>query len=80
MRRAITVVSLGLSLTVPGIALADQPNMQAALASLQQAQQAIYSADQCKCHGGHAASATQAINNAIREVREGIKYAEGHPR
>jgi hypothetical protein len=63
----------------PGIvAAADQPNMEAALESLQNARAAIVAADACQCHGGHAGQATALIDQAIHEVREGIRYRNNH--
>lgn len=51
---------------------ADQPNMQAALASLQQARDKLERATPDK--GGHRAKAIQLVDAAIAEVKAGIRF------
>jgi hypothetical protein len=68
---SLLLASAGLA----GIALAAyQPHMDGALAALEQAKQEILVADQAHDHGGHAGAATQLIEQAIHEVREGIAF------
>ncbi len=57
---------------------ADQPHMDAALAALEQAKSEILVADQSHDHGGHAGSATSLIDQAIHQVKEGIRYRNEH--
>jgi len=68
-------VAMGAILALAGAAAAaPQPHMDAALAALQNARSEIIAADQYRDHGGHAGEATRLIDQAIREVREGIRY------
>ena len=53
-----------------------QPEMNAALQNLRQAQQNLQSASHDK--GGHRAKALQQINQAIAEVEAGIQYDNTH--
>jgi hypothetical protein len=78
-------VSKGIAI-VGGIALfscvasaVPQPHMEGALSALEQAKHEIEIADQYKDHGGHAGEATRLIEEAIHEVREGIRYRDEHP-
>ena len=57
-----------------GTAAAAQPNMEAALASLRTARDALERAKADK--GGHRKKAIDLINQAISEVRQGMKYAD----
>ena len=52
---------------------ADQPNMQAALGSLQQARSYLVQSTPNK--GGHRERAIQFVDSAIGETRAGISYA-----
>jgi hypothetical protein len=52
--------------------------MEATLQLLENAKHEIEVADQFKDHGGHAGEATRLINEAIHEVREGIRYRDEH--
>ena len=62
-----------------GTAIAvEQPHMEATLQLLENAKHEIEIADQFKDHGGHAGEATRLINEAIHEVREGIRYRDEH--
>lgn len=72
---AVAVVMLSLS----GIATAaPQPHMDATLRALENARHEIDAADQAKDHGGHAGAATKLIDQAIDEVKEGIRYRNEH--
>lgn len=53
---------------------AAQPNMEAALASLQQARESLQKATADK--GGHRAKAMKAIDEAIAQVKAGIEFAK----
>lgn len=55
-----------------GVAHADQPHMEAALKSLQQAREQLAQASNDK--GGHRAKALQAVDNAIEQVKKGMAY------
>ena len=79
MGRIIPIVVFSLALLAPGLTLAaQQPHMEAALAALQNALHEIEIADQARDHGGHAGAATNLIEQAIREVREGIHFRDAH--
>jgi hypothetical protein len=80
MRKLIlTSVGVGAACFIAGMAVAaSQPHMEAALSMLQSAQQEIHIADQAHDHGGHAGAATSLIDQAIHEVREGIRYRNEH--
>ena len=58
------------------IALADQPNMQAARTNLQQARAQLQRATANK--GGHRVKAIEHVNNAIGLVNQGIAYDRRH--
>jgi len=55
---------------------ADQPHMQAALDSLQNAEHELSVAEEDK--GGHRANALRLTRDAIAETRHGIEYARHH--
>jgi hypothetical protein len=77
MRRIIPIFVISLVLLAPGLSrAAPQPHMEAALAALQNALHEIEIADQARDHGGHAGAATNLIRDAIREVREGIRFRD----
>jgi len=54
--------------------LADQPNMEAALLSLQQAKESLQKAVADK--GGHRVKAIKTVDAAIAEVKAGIEFAK----
>lgn len=54
--------------------LANQPNMEAALASLQEAKESLQKAVADK--GGHRVKAMKAVDSAIAEVKAGIEFAK----
>jgi len=55
----------------------NQPHMQAALKSLQQAKIELEKAAHDK--GGHRVKAIELIDQAISEVKQGIAYDDAHP-
>ena len=69
--RSLLAVSL---LAVSVASHADQPNMEAALASLQQAKESLQKATADK--GGHRVKAMKSVDAAIAEVKAGIAYAK----
>jgi len=80
MRKSILGAMLAVGLvSLSGIAAAaEQPHMEATLRALENARHEIEIADQYRDHGGHAGAATQLIDQAIREVKEGIRYRNEH--
>jgi len=62
--------------SLAAISFADQPRMQAARVSLQQARAQLQSALRNK--GGHRAAAIGYINSAISEINEGIRFDRRH--
>jgi hypothetical protein len=70
-------VFIVLALSVAAPSFADQPNMQAALTSLQQARDSLEHAVADK--GGHRTNAIKRVDQAIAEVKAGIEYARTHP-
>jgi len=66
---------LVLTLAVPSSA--DQPNMQEAIAKLEQAKETLEQAAHDK--GGHRVEAIRLINQAIDQVKAGIEYDRSHP-
>jgi hypothetical protein len=66
---AIIAGSVGLG---AGIAVAGQPNMDAALGALQSAENALNVVTEDK--GGHAAKARHLVAEAIVQVQEGIAF------
>lgn len=71
LMRSLLAVSL---LVVSGASQADQPNMEAALASLQQAKESLQKATADK--GGHRVKAIKSVDAAIAEVKAGIEFAK----
>ncbi len=71
------VASLATALSIGafvGRATADQPHMEAALTSLENARDELQMAEHNK--GGHRAAALRLTNEAIDEVRRGMDYAD----
>lgn len=68
-------VALGVAAVAAGAGVAEaaQPNMEAALANLQAARNALQNATANK--GGHRQNAIRLIDQAIAEVKAGIRYA-----
>jgi hypothetical protein len=54
--------------------------MEETLRQLEIAKHEIEVADRARDHGGHAGAATRLIDDAIRQVREGIRYRDEHAR
>ncbi len=75
LRIVLAVVALGASFFA-GRALAAQPNMQAALDHLQAARRELTQATPDK--GGHRAKALALVDEAIRQVREGMRFDRRH--
>ena len=75
MKLALVLV-LSSALLASGQAFADQPNMEAALASLQQAKDSLQRATTDK--GGHRVKAIKAVDAAIAEVKAGIEFDRTH--
>jgi hypothetical protein len=76
-RALLTVAAVAAAAVVSSTAArAEQGNMDRALALLQDARQSLHEATPNK--GGHKARAVQLIDNAIAEVREGIRFANQH--
>lgn len=75
MRFAATLL-LAAGMALSPLAMADQPKMQAALQSLQQAKAAL--ADASADKGGHRGAAMKLIDQAIKEVEAGIEYDRTH--
>ena len=72
-------VVMGALLAFAGVAAAaPQPHMEAAIAALENARSEMIIADQYRDHGGHAGAATNLIDRASREVREGIPFRNAH--
>jgi hypothetical protein len=71
------VPAIGLCGLAAGLAKAEnQPHMRAALEQLRAARQSLEKADPDK--GGHRAKAIELVNGAIRQVEQGIGYANTH--
>jgi hypothetical protein len=52
--------------------------MEATLAYLETTLHELEIVDQYRDHGGHAGRATELARDAIREVREGIRFPNEH--
>jgi hypothetical protein len=61
---------------IGGCATTGQPNMQTALDELQAARSELEAASSDK--GGHRVAAISLVDQAIDQVREGIRYANVH--
>jgi hypothetical protein len=71
------VPAIGLCGLAAGLAKAEnQPHMQAALGHLRAAKQSLETAEPDK--GGHRTKAIEMVNGAIRQVEQGIAYANHH--
>jgi hypothetical protein len=77
-KRKVVVMILAVGLVVGGLlsgyAIARQPHMEAALASLQEARNQLQMAKHNK--GGHRVEAIRLTNLAIEEVNKGITAGE----
>jgi hypothetical protein len=74
MKRYVLVAVAALLVQAP--AIANQPNMEAALASLNQAKESLQKATEDK--GGHRAKPIKSVNEAIRQVKAGIEFDRTH--
>ena len=70
----ILVVGLVIGGVIVGYAIASQPHMEAALASLQNARAELEVAKHDK--GGHRVKAIELTNQAIEQVKKGIAVGE----
>jgi hypothetical protein len=77
LKSKLAVLMMVLVLLAPA-ARADQPHMQAALNSLQQAREQLKKATSDK--GGHRQNALQLIDQAIAQVRQGIAFDAANPK
>ncbi len=75
LRVVLAVFALG-ACFLAGRALAAQPNMQAALDHLQVARRELTQAAADK--GGHRAKALALVDEAIGQVREGMRFDRRH--
>ena len=73
---AACTLLLLLASATPLPAYADQPHMQTALRSLQEARAQLANATHDK--GGHRIDAMKAIDRAIAEVQRGIEFDRRH--
>ena len=72
--KLISTLVAAVALMASTASFADQPNMEAALASLQQAKESLQKATADK--GGHRVKAMKAVDAAIAEVQAGVDYAK----
>jgi hypothetical protein len=72
---SILALSLGLVLAAPAFA-EPQPHMKAAIKHLEEAKTALEKASADK--GGHRVKAIELVNEAIKEVKEGIDFDNKH--
>jgi hypothetical protein len=75
LQRILPAIGLG-GLAASLASAAPQPHMQAALGHLRAARQSLDLATPDK--GGHRAKALELVDGAIRQVEEGIAYANSH--
>ena len=74
--RAITSLFIAATALLAPTSYADQPNMQSALAALQQARASLERASADK--GGHRVKAIQHVDAAIAEVKAGMRFDRKH--
>ena len=74
--KTLLAILIASSAFIASQALADQPNMEAALASLQQAKDSLQRANADK--GGHRINAIKAVDAAIAQVKAGIAFDSAH--
>ncbi len=74
---SVFVLALAAAMSMPAWAAEDQPDMQAALQHIQQAEQALSHAEHNK--GGHRGKAMEHLRAAEAEIQAGIKYGDSHP-
>jgi hypothetical protein len=71
MRQVIAACVIGSVAFGAGLAIAAQPRMEEALKQTERAREQLDKAEHDK--GGHREKAIQLLDQAIREIREGIK-------
>jgi len=78
MRRAMVVLALAASLA-GGIAIADTKDLEKVHSQIEEANAALGRAQQAHKDelGGHAQKAGELLNEAAKEVRAAIEYAQG---
>lgn len=74
-------IAIGLACTGLGLAggyayAEHQPHMHQAMKHLEQAKGSLEKAEPDK--GGHRAKAIELVNSAMKEVKEGIEFADHH--
>jgi uncharacterized protein HemX len=72
----VLVVALMFTLSAPAFAQEKQPHMEEALAHLREAKKSLEAAEANK--GGHREKAIQLVDSAIKQVEDGIQYANQH--
>jgi hypothetical protein len=75
----VLVVLLGVTLGRPWVSVAlaeSQPHMEAALRHLKEAKEELTTAEADK--GGHRAKALNLTDQAIKQVEEGVAFANKH--
>jgi outer membrane lipoprotein-sorting protein len=77
MKRSICLLALFALAAAPS-SYAEQGNMQAALASLKDAQASLLKVSNDK--GGHTQNALQLVQQAIAEVKAGMQYQKQNPK
>ncbi len=76
-KKIMSVAIIALAVAAPGIAQAEgQPAMQAALKNLKEARQNLEQASHDK--GGHRGKAMKMIDDAIEQVKAGMKFDNKH--
>ena len=75
MHLSILALSLGLAFSAPAFA-EPQPHMKAAIKHLEEAKTALEKATADK--GGHRVKAIELVDQAIKEVKEGIEFDNKH--
>jgi len=76
MMKTLTGLCAGLVLALAIPSSADQPNMEEAMAKLEQAKDALEHATPDK--GGHRVEAIRLINDAMSQVKQGMEYDRSH--
>ena len=72
----VLVLTMLLSLASPVFAEEKQPHMQEALTHLREAKKSLQAAEANK--GGHREKAMELVDQAIKQVEDGIQYANQH--
>ncbi len=72
----VLTLAMLFTMTSPVVAQEKQPKMQEALAHLREAKKSLEQAEANK--GGHREKAIQLVDQAIKQVEDGIQYANQH--